>query len=275
MQTEKTRKAHRLIKWSQKPDGSNAIREVEEVSCDLEKDCACGGSGCDKRKHSTQTTVNKAIMRRLTRRFQLTQGTFFMKPGNRIKYGLIAETDAARRLLSGEIDLDDIVDDDTREMLRCFEMTAEIRADGQISLHISRKDFQDYWKAMNERTSSSFSELHFGHYKTGARSDYISDVHAALSQLACTTGYSFERWQQGLTVMLEKKVGSIIVDKLRAILLMEADFNMVNKMMVGHRMIRKAEQHGTLPSDNTGGRRGECSADGGQKRVLIWDISRQ
>ena len=144
------------------------------------------------------------------------------------------------------------MDDDTREMLRCFEMTAEIRADGQISLHISRKDFQDYWKAMNERTSSSFSELHFGHYKTGARSDYISDVHAALSQLACTTGYLFERWQQGLTVMLEKKVGSIIVDKLRAILLMEADFNMVNKMMVGHRMIRKAEQHGTLPSDNTG-----------------------
>jgi hypothetical protein len=46
-----------------------------------------------------------------------------------------------------------------------------------------------------------------------------------MTELAITGGTPFERWQSGLSVMLEKKKGVIQVDKLRAILLMEADFN--------------------------------------------------
>ena len=47
--------------------------------------------------------------------------------------------------------------------------------------------------------------------------------------------------------MLEKEAGNIIIEKLRAILLMEADFNMVNKLIIGKRMMGKAEKLGTMP----------------------------
>ena len=42
--------------------------------------------------------------------------------------------------------------------------------------------------------------------------------------------------------MLEKEEGNIIIDKLRAILLMEADFNMVNKLIIGSRMMKEAKR---------------------------------
>ena len=44
----------------------------------------------------------------------------------------------------------------------------------------------------------------------------------------------------GLTVMLEKIAGLALVSKLRAILLMEADFNMHNKLIFGKRMLERA-----------------------------------
>ena len=50
--------------------------------------------------------------------------------------------------------------------------------------------------------------------------------------------------------MLEKKAGVIIVDKLRAIFLMEANFNFVNKLIFGQRMIHRAEEAGEIPWDH-------------------------
>jgi hypothetical protein len=46
-------------------------------------------------------------------------------------------------------------------------------------------------------------------------------MHAVFVDIAINSGYSPKRWQKGLTVMLEKKQGVILVNKLRAILLME------------------------------------------------------
>ncbi len=47
-----------------------------------------------------------------------------------------------------------------------------------------------------------------------------------------------ERWSQGLSVMLEKMLGVMLVTKLHAILLMEEDFNATNKMIYGMGMLK-------------------------------------
>ena len=54
--------------------------------------------------------------------------------------------------------------------------------------------------------------------------------------LIARTGVPPERWSYGLTVMLEKVAGIALVNKLRAILLMEADFNFHNKLVFGSRI---------------------------------------
>jgi hypothetical protein len=58
-------------------------------------------------------------------------------------------------------------------------------------------------------------------------------MHSVFVDIAVNSGFSPKRWQRGLTVMLEKKQGVILLNKLRAILLMEADFNYANKTIFG------------------------------------------
>ena len=49
--------------------------------------------------------------------------------------------------------------------------------------------------------------------------------------------------------MLEKIKGCSVVNKLRSILLMEADFNAVNKIIYGHRMMDNVREHGLMPDE--------------------------
>jgi hypothetical protein len=69
-----------------------------------------------------------------------------------------------------------------------------------------------------ECTSLSLSSLHFGHYKAAIHNDKLSEMHSIfIDMIALNSGYSPKRWQKGLTVMLEKKQGVILVSKLWAI----------------------------------------------------------
>ena len=49
---------------------------------------------------------------------------------------------------------------------------------GEVNIVISKEDFQHYWKHAKEHTLSSFSGMHFGHYKAAAHLDFLSKTHA-------------------------------------------------------------------------------------------------
>jgi hypothetical protein len=55
-----------------------------------------------------------------------------------------------------------------------------------------------------------------------------------------------ERWSKGLSVMLEKMFGIRLVSKLRSILLMEADFNDMNKEVYGVRMLDNVRRYNLI-----------------------------
>ena len=57
------------------------------------------------------------------------------------------------------------------------------------------------------------------------------------------------RWGHGLQVLLEKVPGVALVDKLRAILLMEGDFNFFNKWLFGQVAVGKLYEIGYIPED--------------------------
>ncbi len=98
----------------------------------------------------------------------------------------------------------------------------------EIATMISTADFQQYWKKVNERTSSSFSGIIISHYKAVASHTMLSAMHAAYLTSCARRGIPLARWGIGLTVLLEKIVGNIFVHKLQAICLLEADFNWIN-----------------------------------------------
>lgn len=135
-------------------------------------------------------------------------------------------------------------------------------------------DWKTYWTKASETTSSSESGLHFGHYKAACSSEYLNHFHAAKATTAVSLGTPYDRWKRGVTVMLEKELGVNVVSKLRAILLMEADFNTTNKMIFGNRMLYNVRQHAMMP-DEIFSECGRTPVDGTMAKILFHDISRQ
>ena len=61
---------------------------------------------------------------------------------------------------------------------------------------------------------------------------------------------------------------------MRAILLMEADFNFSNRLIFGNRMMNLARQHNMIPEE-TFSKKGRTAEDAILQQVLAFDISRQ
>jgi hypothetical protein len=58
---------------------------------------------------------------------------------------------------------------------------------------------------MNEYTSFGISGIHFGHMKSCAFNDFISNFESSISHIPFNTGYSPEDWTKGIDVMIQKK----------------------------------------------------------------------
>ena len=76
-----------------------------------------------------------------------------------------------------------------------------------------------------------------------------------LVQLAVQNTTPLERWRNRVSIMLEKSAGNIHISKLKAILLLEADFNILNKIVFNSRALLSIEALKSIPSKVIGGRR--------------------
>jgi hypothetical protein len=179
-----------------------------------------------------QAEVEQHTMDMCEARFRLTENTpLRLEPMCSALGPFAIETDAAQAILQGTYEVPAETDDYTREFLQTIQASAPLNPQLRLSCEITKEDFQCYWTKPKERTSSSISGLHYGHYKAASKNDMLSEIHALMTKLAVTGASPFARWEMGLSCMLEKVAGVIKVEKLRAILLMEADFNFFNGLM--------------------------------------------
>ncbi len=150
-------------------------------------------------------------------------------------FGCVANTPALKAALDEPFLLPLDSDTPAKEL---FSKIAAIRRKipkDSISPIITPAQWKWYWAIVNEEIPSSESGLHFSHYIVGSKSNIITHYHAPWVTVVLTHAIQLECWSQGLSVMLEKTLGVTLVTKLRAILLMEADFNATNKILYGVR----------------------------------------
>ena len=188
--------------------------------------------------------------------------------------GYSADTATAESILEGTFQPPEDADGPTLILLEEIARIWKKMEGGEVNIVISPEDFRYYWKRAKERTASSYSGLHFAHYKSAAFSDYLSETHALKLSRITRTGSAPERWARGLNVMLEKVAGIALVTKLRAILLMEADFNYHNKLIFGQRMMDLARQHDMVPEEIYSEKR-KTAEDAILQQVLMYDLARQ
>ena len=75
--------------------------------------------------------------------------------------------------------------------------------------------------------------------------------------------------------MLEKAPRKILVLKLRAILLLEADFNTLNKIIFNCRILPALERDNLIPPEIIGGQRSQSAIYIALKKKLIADVTNQ
>ncbi len=161
--------------------------------------------------------------------------------------GFTGDTECAQQILEGTYDFPLDTNIWTKKILQEAHYTFSHMSGAEIAIILTTEDFQDFWRWVNERTSPYFSGITFLHYKAAASNPMLSAMQAAyLTGCACR-GLPLARWGIVLTVLLEKVAGNNFIHKLRAICLLEADFNWINKIIFAKRMIGSALVNNLIP----------------------------
>jgi hypothetical protein len=173
--------------------------------------------------------MNKEIQTVTEKWFDLSMSAPITMSSLCTRLGFLSNTDFANSLLAGDIlipwDVDDVTATILGKIIRLFGLLWE----GCGDIVMADDQFQYYWRRFKEQTSSLISGIHAGHYKTATYSDVITNFLSWKITLIARGGCPPDCWGHGLQVMLEKVAGVALVNKLHAILLMEADFNYMNK----------------------------------------------
>ncbi len=153
------------------------------------------------------------------------QGTFFEDVGH------LADEPVAQQILEGAYEYPPDLDPATRLLFEEAIATFATLSPIEIATYVTLEDFQKFWQHVRKRTASSYSGPHFGHYIAASFCPDLSLLHAAKLSICSKNGVSLACWGQGLTVLLGKILGNVFVHKLRAICLLEEDFNWCNKLI--------------------------------------------
>ena len=87
--------------------------------------------------------------------------------------------------------------------------------------------------------------------KVCATDPFLSQVESCICSIPPMVGFSPTAWQQGVTAMIKKRVGSILVDDLQSICICEADFNYFAKTL-GYKTMQHAETNNLLTPEQYG-----------------------
>jgi hypothetical protein len=217
-----------------------------------------------------QSDIEEALLRELELRFNQASSTPFCGSPLLENIGRMGELPAAKSILGGQYNPSGQLDEWSRALIPFLRQTIPTCKPNTISIseHIAG------WKRVKERTAAGPSGITIPHFKAHGSSLFLSEIDTIMANLPYTFGFSPERWQKGLDVMIPKKPGIRHINTLRAILLFEADFNQNNKRL-GREMIFRAEKFGAVAREQFGSRKHMSAIDQSLNKALTFDIWRQ
>ncbi len=143
-------------------------------------------------------------------------------------FGFLADTMAMEKVLAETYEYPEGMDAHTWLLLEEAHIVFSSLSEEEVVDFVTTTDFQSFWQNADKDIQSLELGCHFGHNKAASHDRYISAMHCTKLTLAATTGIPLARWGRGLTVLVEKVFGNIYINKMRAICLLEADYNWLN-----------------------------------------------
>ena len=272
---------------------AEAIKRTYNTIRQLKKDTTAGGGGithlkvpanpqndpktCNPAEDHWRTEripqeIERLLIARNQQHFGQADNTPFITSGlqSQVKYNGTGRV--ADMILNGEYNTSTLT-----EATGLFLEHLQRRTKTTLTGMLTTKEFLEKLKVWPEKTSTSPSGLHLGHYHVLQRNHglpkddpkskevekgqkLLLEARVALLNYALTFGYHFKRWSQVVNVMLQKDPGNPKIHRLRVIHLYEADYNLMLAVKWRAAM-HHAEDNGLLNDGLYGSRAGRSAHD--------------
>ena len=188
------------------------------------------------------------------------------------------------RILSGQVNLPPDIGPTTRQFIRNLKQEIPIPIESTI---IAVAEVKQAFKKWREKTTTSPSGLHLGHYKAllsndGKHYDTINPdpadkIWQIITLIINTTihiGQAPPRWHIVHQLLLQKINGNKQINKQRRVNIYESDYNFLLKYFWPHKIHPKADTLGILGKNQFGGRKGHQTHDIAFINELIMEYHR-
>jgi hypothetical protein len=154
-----------------------------------------------------------------------------------------------------------------------------------VSIHVSTSNYKSFFQKWNKNTSTLPSGKHLGHYKALLAPDLVQDspltnpadkiitLKIKLCQFTLAHEHIWNRWKGIVSVMIEKKPGLFLMEKLCTIHLFEADYNWTLGLIFRRRMVHDAEKQDHLNESQWGSHPGRSTEEALIHKKLSYEIS--
>ena len=221
-----------------------------------------------------KTAIEMHCIQENIERFTQAKGAPTMQEDQINLLGWQADTNTAQQILDRTLSTDPNIHPAIIDMIPYLTTPKAIKDSDSINESITNEEFIRRWQRSREYTSTGLSGMHFGHFQASCNDADLCFMDRWMAETSLKTGYPLCRWKQGIDVMIPKKSGSNRVDKLRTIVLMEPDFNFLNKL-IGKRIMEMAEKAGTLAPEQFGSRKKKSAIIHAINKQITTDIIRQ
>ena len=144
-----------------------------------------------------------------------------------------------------------------------------------IKFEYNFKQFCSFVSKSHERTSTSPSGRHYGHYKVLLKyqKPLLNDIYRIMN-MAFSNGVLLNRYKKTITTLICKEKGRPRIHRLRPIHIIEAELQAITKSQWAKSLIKKAEKDNEITDSQYGGRANRQAQSAVLNKVLIFDLAR-
>ena len=253
---ENQRRRHRTIRAVTREEGNTGTTKVEIVNEDGTKE-----------ELTERKDLEKAIMKENESKYHQIDNSCPLTKGQLLRdIGWYGEGPKVDDILNGTYVPPVGTDAETKEFLDEIGRNGVPQIPKQ-SIH----EFRSSWNVSREKTASG--GIHFGHFMACSRNNNLNWINFAMAEIPEISGYAPIRYKKVVDLMLLKEPNNFLLQKLRTIVLFQADSNMTNKRL-GRESMWSAVKHGHIAEEQYSRPRRKA-IDHALNRRLVFDISRQ
>ena len=249
-------------------------RDARRVKATLRRNTRCGTTRIQIQEGSRLKDITKKsemetlIIAENEKKYHQTEKSCPLLQGQLLEdIGLLGDGPEVDNILNGKYK----IPEGTSEAVKLWIKNLHIpNRDDREAMLTTLTEYRQGWKLVKEHTASG--QLHFGHYKACAMHDMLAWATYVMASLPRATGFTPERWRRCTDVMLLKKEGLFLLDKLRTIVLYESDFNHENKRLGREAMNLALDKN--MIAEEQYSRPGRSAQDNALNKRLMFDHQR-